>query len=160
MTSEQLSLFGKPVKKKTVMLVRLKCVKEDSGVYSSCITNSQDVLELVKPIFDGSYCELVVIVCLSNINKTNAVSIVNIGSVCQSMVSPGNVFKTVLTTNSRSFIMIHNHPGGSLVPSSADKEITERLKKGGELLEIDLLDHLILNLDCTAHYSFKEHNLI
>ena len=161
MNCKQLELFSKPVKKATVKFVTLKMVAEDTGFYSQSITNSKDVISIVKSIFQGSYCEIVVVVCLNNRNHPTAISVVNVGSVNQSMVSPGNVFKLALTTNATSFILLHNHPGGgALSPSNADKDITQTLQKGGKLLEIELLDHLIVDLDCTSHYSFRDHNLL
>lgn len=162
MNCTQLDLFSKPVKKRTLKIVRLKMVKEDTGVYSQSITSSKDVITLVKPIYDESYCEIVVVVCLNNRNIPSAISIVNVGSVNQSQVSPSNVFKIALMSNATSIILLHNHPGtdGVLTPSNADKDVTQTLQKGGKILEITFLDHLILNHDCTSHYSFREHGLL
>ena len=44
-----------------------------------------------------------------------------------------------------NLILVHNHPGGSLKPSNADLHITEKLKKACELVDLNLLDHLIIN---------------
>ena len=51
-------------------------------------------------------------------------------------------------------ILLHNHPSGNAKPSSADIEMTKKLKKGGELIEIKVLDHVILGKD--SYYSFAD----
>jgi DNA repair protein RadC len=148
-------------KVKTVKLVKLKMVCEDMGVYSHKIKGCADIVELVRPIFAGSFCEMVVVVCVNNQNRPTAVSIVNIGSVNQSFVSPGNVFKLALLSNSSGIFLVHNHPSGSEYPSSADKEITSTLQKGGKLLELDFIDHVIVvGPACTSHFSFRENGLL
>ena len=55
-------------------------------------------------------------------------------------------------------ILLHNHPSGNVKPSSADIEMTKKLKKGGELLEIKVLDHVILGKE--GFYSFGEEGVI
>jgi DNA repair protein RadC len=55
-------------------------------------------------------------------------------------------------------IVAHNHPSGSLEPSKDDLEITQRLVKSGEILGIELLDHVIVSKN--GYFSFKEHKLI
>jgi len=55
-------------------------------------------------------------------------------------------------------IVVHNHPSGSLEPSKDDLEITQRLVKSGEILGIELLDHVIVSKN--GYFSFKEHKLI
>lgn len=53
--------------------------------------------------------------------------------------------------------MFHNHPSGDPVPSRKDKEITKKVREVGELLEIELLDHIIIGRN-GAYYSFMENN--
>ena len=52
-------------------------------------------------------------------------------------------------------IISHNHPSGNLLPSSADREITNKIKEAGKLMEITLLDHIILSPEGTF-YSFAD----
>ena len=56
-------------------------------------------------------------------------------------------------------ILSHNHPSGNLIPSGADREITNKIKEAGKLMEISLLDHLILSPEGTF-YSFADEGLI
>ena len=64
------------------------------------------------------------------------------------------IFAAALKANATSIILAHNHPSGQLIPSKADKIITQTIKYGGELLEIKVLDHLIVTSE--GFYSFVE----
>jgi DNA repair protein RadC len=64
------------------------------------------------------------------------------------------IFKTALDARATAFIAVHNHPSGSLSPSQADIELTRRLRKAGEVLDLPLLDHLIVSE--RGYYSFTD----
>lgn len=68
------------------------------------------------------------------------------------------VLKAAIEGRAAAFIAIHNHPSGSLQPSQADMDLTRRLKKSAEILEIPLLDHLIISE--RGYYSFAEECLL
>ncbi len=70
--------------------------------------------------------------------------IVSIGTVNASLIHPRDVFTLALADNAASIIVAHNHPGGSLSPSLADKEVTQRLKEAGELMGVRLQSHVIV----------------
>ena len=70
--------------------------------------------------------------------------IISIGTVNASMIHPRDVFVQALADNAASIIVAHNHPSGSLVSSSADKEVTVRLNDAGKLLGIPLQNHVII----------------
>lgn len=144
------------LKKRTVQLVQLRMVKERSLQYERQINIADDVIKMVKPLFENSYRELVVVVGVNISNLPTVVHIVGTGSVSQSFVSIGSVFKPLLLSNSVAFFLIHNHPGDAMQPSSADRQITEKLKSIGKDLEIDLLDHLILGASAEQYYSFRQ----
>lgn len=91
---------------------------------------------------------------LNTKNKIVGLEIISIGSLNASIVTPRETFKSGILHNAASFIVFHNHPSGHTAPSSADIEVTERLKTGGELLGIELLDHIILGE--RNYYSLKE----
>jgi DNA repair protein RadC len=65
------------------------------------------------------------------------------------------LFGIVLKVAGTAIILSHNHPSGTLKPSQPDRQITEKIKKGGALLDIRLLDHIILVPDGN-HYSFAD----
>jgi DNA repair protein RadC len=60
---------------------------------------------------------------------------------------PREVFKAAILANATRVIAVHNHPSGETTPSSADLEITKRLRSAGDLIGIPLLDHVIVTAD-------------
>lgn len=70
--------------------------------------------------------------------------VISIGTVNASMIHPRDIFSQALADNAASIIVAHNHPAGSLEPSSADIKVTARLKDVGELLGILLRRHIIV----------------
>jgi DNA repair protein RadC len=86
-------------------------------------------------------------ICIT-INGANEVintRVISIGLVDKTQVRPREVLADAITDRASGVVLAHNHPIGSLTPSTADREITEQLKKAGELLGISVLDHIIFN---------------
>lgn len=71
--------------------------------------------------------------------------IISIGTLNTSLVHPREVFEPAIKLSVASIIVAHNHPSGLLEPSKEDKQVTERLKQSGELLGIEIVDHIILS---------------
>jgi len=69
---------------------------------------------------------------------------VSIGSLNASIVHPREVFKPAITASAASVILVHNHPSGDPEPSEEDLTITKRLVEAGELLGVQVLDHVIV----------------
>lgn len=69
---------------------------------------------------------------------------VSSGHVTSTSVSPDQLFKFLLLTNSTSFILLHNHPSGSDRPSKDDEFATARIIQCGRLMNIQMLDHIIV----------------
>ena len=72
---------------------------------------------------------------------------VSIGSLSSSIVHPREVFKSILVSSAAAVIFVHNHPSGDPTPSTEDKVIQQRLVEAGELLGIQVLDHIIIGRD-------------
>ena len=86
------------------------------------------------------------------------INTVSIGSLSTSIVHPREVFKAAILMGAANIILAHNHPSGDPSPSKEDIEITQRLAKAGEILGIEVLDHLILTP--SGHISFKDKGLL
>ena len=82
-------------------------------------------------------------------------NICSIGTLDTSMVSPREVFKSCILSNSAAFIAVHNQPSGNLTPSQEDREVTRRLLGCSELLGVKMLDHIIIAGESGRMYSFK-----
>lgn len=73
--------------------------------------------------------------------------VVSIGSLTANIVHPREVFQPAIEYGAAAVIIAHNHPSGSSEPTSADLEVTAQLFRGGQLLGIELLDHIIITQD-------------
>jgi len=91
-------------------------------------------------------------------SKLIGADIVSVGTLNASLVHPRETFEAAIKRHAHHIIMAHNHPSEKLEPSAGDKEITVRLVKAGEVLGIELIDHVIIGQK--EYFSFKENNLI
>ena len=89
--------------------------------------------------------EYFVCLTLDGANRLIAKRIITIGTLTSSLVHPREVFAEAITDRAASIIVAHNHPSGTLTPSSADSEVTQRLEEAGVVLGIKLVDHLIVS---------------
>jgi DNA repair protein RadC len=87
-------------------------------------------------------------------NQVLRVVTVSIGSLNASIVHPREIFKPAISASAASIILVHNHPTGDPSPSKEDVEFTRRFAKCGDLMGIQLLDHIIIG--CGRYYSLKE----
>lgn len=76
------------------------------------------------------------------------------GNVNGSIVSAREVFQKLLMLGATGFILVHNHPSGDSTPSKEDADVTERLRKAGELMGINLVDHIVIGDG--NYYSFTQ----
>jgi DNA repair protein RadC len=83
---------------------------------------------------------------------------ISIGTLNASLVHPREVFKPAIDHLAATIIIAHNHPSGELVPSEEDIKVTKRLSGAGELLGVEVLDHLIITEN--GHSSLKEKTLL
>jgi DNA repair protein RadC len=84
------------------------------------------------------------VMLLDTRNRVLSIPIVYRGSVNNSQVRVGELFKTAIRANAASLILIHNHPSGDPTPSPEDVAITRAIVQAGKLLDIDVLDHLVI----------------
>ncbi len=79
--------------------------------------------------------------------------LVSIGTLNQTLVHPREVFNWAIKINCASIVVVHNHPSGSVEPSTEDIMLTERIIEAGKILGIKVLDHIIVSND--GYYSLK-----
>jgi len=109
------------------------------------IQGPEEAAEFVRSVLTDNSREHFVALYLDGASQVACYSIVSIGTANASMVHPREVFQRAVLAGAISIIVAHNHPSGNLTPSSADEEITKRLKSAGDILGIKLLDHLIVS---------------
>lgn len=119
------------------------------------LTCARDAVAILTPILEAEPVEVFVILCLSTKHQVIAYHEVSRGVLDATLVHPREVFKAVLVSNSAALVLAHNHPSGDPDPTSDDAVLTRRLVQAGELLGVDVLDHVILGHE--TYYSFKEH---
>ncbi len=122
------------------------------------ITSSVSVFELMQPIIGELPHEEFWIIYLNNANKVIQKQQLSKGGITGTLVDVRLVLKNALEFGAVGIILAHNHPSGTLKPSEADKQITQKLKKAGESLDIKVLDHLIVTEK--AYFSFADDNLL
>jgi DNA repair protein RadC len=94
---------------------------------------------------------------LDGSHKIISKEVVSVGIATRSLVHPREVFRTAIVKNAIAIIVAHNHPSGNLELSPDDIEVTERLLKAGEIIGINILDHVIISRQ--GYISFKEMGL-
>lgn len=140
---------------KKINIISLKVCKEKSVEYSfERIIKPKDILKLVKTAVGDTDREYFIVINLNNQNLPNSIEITSIGSLTETMVSPREVFKSAIVSNSARIILCHTHPSGSTSPSDADIKITNALVQIGKFLDIPVIDHLIVGGDSV--YSLME----
>lgn len=110
----------------------------------------------LRPIVDNNFlCEEFFVVYLNaGFNPLGAMK-VNIGGLTSVMVDIGIIVSTALLSRSRSIVVAHTHPSGSLVFSPLDIKMTKDLKAALSIFEISLVDHLLLTYNSHASYVEK-----
>lgn len=122
------------------------------------IQSSKSVFELLQPTIGELEHEEFWIVYLNNSNKVLHRAQLSKGGITGTLVDVRLVMKQALELGSVALILAHNHPSGTLNPSTADKQITQKLKTAGEVLDIKVLDHLIITQK--EYYSFADEGII
>lgn len=122
------------------------------------IGSSQDAFEILKQHWNKNTLELYEefkIILLNRANNVLGIYSVSSGGVSSTVADAKLIFSVALKTMASSIILAHNHPSGKLIPSEADKKLTKSLVKAGEVLQINVLDHVILTT--SGYYSFADH---
>lgn len=122
------------------------------------IKNSQIAYECFYAHLSDLDHEQFWIMLLNNANKVIKLEKIGVGGMTGTTADPKKIFKNALENNAASVMLCHNHPSGNVIPSNADKQITNNLVKAGQFLEIKILDHIIIGND--NYFSFADEGLL
>lgn len=122
------------------------------------IGSSKDVFNLLQPILGELPHEEFWIVYLNNSNKVLHQAQLSKGGITGTLVDVRLVLKQALEIGAIGLILAHNHPSGGLNPSTADKQITQKLKTAAQALDMKVLDHIIITQ--REYFSFADDNLL
>ena len=103
-----------------------------------------EAVSLVKGRLKGKKREHFLALLLDTRSQLIKVSEISVGSLDTSIVHPREVFKEAISASAASIIFVHNHPSGDPEPSEDDIKLTKRLVQAGEIVGIDVLDHVIV----------------
>ena len=123
------------------------------------VSGPEDVVRLCAPQLRGSDREHFWALALNTKNQLIRVIEVSIGSLNASIVHPRELFKDAVRVSAASIVVVHNHPSGDPTPSGADIQLTRRLVKAGDVLGIEVLDHVVVG-DGGQHASLRDLGLM
>ncbi len=114
------------------------------------IASPQAVFRSLQDELDGETQEVFGVLYLDNRHCVLAFERLFFGTIDQAAVHPREVVRAVMRHNAAAVILTHNHPYGVAGPSSADRCITERLRKALNLIDVRLLDHVVVGRPCIS----------
>lgn len=128
------------------------------------ILRAEDSVKLLYSFFDALQSieqrETFLCMFMDRSNKVLSIAKICEGTATSCIVDIQYIMRLAILQNAQAIILCHNHPSGNMNPSDADREITKRVDKAGELLSVKLLDHIILSGEGNEFYSFANEGLI
>ena len=127
----------------------------DNKIKHKTINSAKDVKNIFIDKFRNYKKEVLSIILLDTKNKIISFKEgITIGILNSSLIHPREIFKEAIKESANSVILVHNHPSGDPNPSQKDIEITKKIFEAGELLGINVLDHVIIGDE--SYWSYKE----
>lgn len=126
------------------------------------IENAEDVMKYMRPkVQDLTHEESWVLLLNNNARILRCVHLSS-GGLTETSVDVRMLLKEAILSNATAFILVHNHPSGKMIPSSADKDLTNRVQKAGQAVNIRMLDHVIVtdSSDMQDYFSFAENGYL
>lgn len=122
------------------------------------VTSSLQVYEYVRGRFEDLSHEEFYVLLLDRANQVKSVEHISKGGLSGTVADGKVIFKKALEQAASAIILCHNHPSGNLQPSSADIQLTKRMKEFGGFIELPVLDHLIVT--DRAYFSFADEGML
>ncbi len=108
-----------------------------------------------EPHFDPER-ECLAILFLTTRRKVRGQQLLSMGTKDSLLVDPQSVYRTGIVTGAAAIVVMHNHPSGEADPSEADIRVTRELKRAGQLLKIEMVDHIIVGAGTPGFRSLRE----
>ncbi|MER3465574.1 MAG: hypothetical protein C4329_15350 [Chitinophagaceae bacterium] len=122
------------------------------------VSSSNDVANYLQTLLRDYKHEVFAVLFLNRANKINHFQIISEGGITGTVADPKIILKKALEEDAVSLILCHNHPSGSLKPSRADEELTNKIKEAAKYFDIKVLDHLIVSDD--GYFSFADEGIL
>ena len=136
--------------------VSIRMVKEPPLISERPIKTPLDAVEIMQEFLQDLDREMVAIVNLHSDGKPINMNVMSIGTINASYACPREALKTSILSNASAVMLFHNHPSGNLEPSGEDIVMTSKMIKAYDLMDINVLDHIILGPG-DWFYSMREH---
>lgn len=122
------------------------------------VATSSEVARFLQTKLKDYHHEVFAVLFLNQANKVNHFEIVSEGGITGTVADPRVILKKALEENAVSLVLCHNHPSGSLKPSRADEELTQKIKEAAKYFDIKVLDHVIVSEE--GYYSFADEGIL
>ena len=110
-----------------------------------------------NPYFNPE-CECFVVLFLSTRRRVKGHQLLSMGTMDTLLVHPREVFRCAIVSAAAAIVCLHNHPSGDPTPSEQDIKVTRDLVRAGQLLKVEMLDHIIMGRP--HHFSLREHGYL
>jgi len=137
-----------------------RLTKTESDFKKVKLASSEDSYNYIKSFYFGDIevYESFFMVLLNRANNTTGFVKISQGGVAGTVADLKLIAKYAIESLSSAVIVAHNHPSGNVKPSETDIRLTKKIKKGLELLDVTLLDHIILGEE--EYYSFADEGIL
>lgn len=125
------------------------------------IKNTIDTVLILRELYTKDtflWKEEVILLCLNMNRQIIGYHKVSLGGMTSSVLDVRTIFTVAIQSLAVAIIITHNHPSGNKNPSTQDIQITEQIKKAGDILNIPLLDHIIITQN--DYFSFKSNRML
>ena len=122
------------------------------------VRSSADIANYLQAHLRDKTHEVFMVAFLNRSNKIIHIETISEGGITATVVDTRIILKKALEQNAVNLVLCHNHPSGSLKPSKADEQLTQKIKQAALLLDIGVIDHVIVSED--GYYSFADEGLL
>ena len=139
--------------------VAVRLVEEPPLLSNEQLNNAGKVVQVLGEEIKQYDREVIAIINMQTDSKPINMTIASIGELNSALANPRELLKASILSNAAGIVMLHNHPSGNLVPSTKDILITDKLKMVCDLINVELLDHIIVGRG-REYFSFQEKNIL
>lgn len=145
-------------KKVAVAAVEMYKRQQSMQVERRIIQMSKDIFELMQPLIGQLHSEEFWVIAMNNASRVIKKVRLSVGGLDFAPMDIRLLMRILIETGATRFAVAHNHPSGNNKPSTQDRNITEVIRKAGDVMNLKLIDHVIVTRD--TFYSFADEGLL
>jgi len=142
-----------------VRLVYRTKVKASERLQVKCSKDASDIFMENWDLDSIEHIEEFKVLLMNRSNKVLGIASISKGGISGTVTDVRIIFQYAIKANASGLIICHNHPSFNLNPSESDTKITHKIKEAGNIMDVQLLDHLIITPD-NSYYSFADSGLL